>query len=85
MPLDTRLITVAELADYLSVSVPTVYRLCRRRENPLPFLEVARTIRFRFSEVERWLESTAAQKERKEERRTKRLRRRRKKRTRRAS
>ena len=51
-----RLLTVKELADYLAVPVATIYQWRYRREGPQGF-RVGRHLRYRWSEVEAWIES----------------------------
>ena len=50
-----RLITVQELSDYLGVPVATLYQWRYRREGPDGF-RVGRHIRYRWSEVDAWIE-----------------------------
>lgn len=52
------LLTVAEAAEYLAVSKVTVYRLVR--EQGLPAVKVTADIRFRLSDIERWLDGRVA-------------------------
>ena len=54
-----RLITVQELADYLGVPVATLYQWRYRREGP-PGFRVGRHLRYRWSEVEAWIERQLA-------------------------
>ncbi len=51
--LDDQLLTVAEAADYLSMSESTVRRYLRRRE--IEQIRVGRTVRIRRSVLESWL------------------------------
>ncbi len=51
--LDDQLLTVAEAADYLSMSESTVRRYLRRRE--IEHIRVGRTVRIRRSVLESWL------------------------------
>jgi excisionase family DNA binding protein len=44
--------TVGELADYLRVHAPTIYRLLERKE--LPAVKVGRDWRFTMEEIDRW-------------------------------
>ncbi len=55
-----RLLTVEDLADYLDVPVATVYAWRYRRQGP-PGFRVGRHLRFRWSDVERWIEDRIAQ------------------------
>jgi excisionase family DNA binding protein len=50
-----RLLTVKELAEYLGVSVATLYQWRYRREGPLGF-RVGRHVRYRWIEVTEWIE-----------------------------
>ena len=50
-----RLVNVQELADYLDVPVKTLYAWRYRREGP-PAFRVGRHLRYRWSDVERWIE-----------------------------
>ncbi|MGF1616859.1 MAG: helix-turn-helix transcriptional regulator [Acidimicrobiia bacterium] len=52
---DERLLTVEELADYLGVPVATIYAWRYRREGPSGF-RVGKHLRFRWSDVEEWIE-----------------------------
>ncbi len=49
-----RLLTVEELAGYLDVPVATVYAWRHHRQGP-PGFRVGRHLRFRWSDVERWI------------------------------
>ena len=49
-----RLLTVQDLADYLDVPVATIYAWRYRRQGP-PGFRVGRHLRFRWSDVERWI------------------------------
>ena len=55
-----RLLTVEDLADYLDVPVATVYAWRYRRQGP-PGFRVGRHLRFRWSDVERWIEDRITQ------------------------
>lgn len=50
-----RLLTIKELAEYLGVPVATLYQWRYRREGPRGF-RVGRHIRYRWSDVEDWIE-----------------------------
>ena len=52
------LLTVAEAADYLRISKPSVYRLVRHQG--LPCVRITSDIRFRPEDIETWLESRMA-------------------------
>ena len=54
-----RLISVKELADYLDVPVTTLYQWRYRREGP-PGFRVGRHVRYRWSDVEEWIEHQLA-------------------------
>jgi excisionase family DNA binding protein len=49
-----QLLTVEDLADYLGVPVATIYAWRYRRQGP-PGFRVGRHLRFRWSDVERWI------------------------------
>jgi excisionase family DNA binding protein len=52
------LMTGEEVAERLKIKTSTVYELTRRRtRQPLPFLKIGKYLRFRWSEIEKWLES----------------------------
>ncbi|MEX1092377.1 MAG: helix-turn-helix domain-containing protein [Acidimicrobiia bacterium] len=51
-----RLLTVAELADYLGVPPATLYQWRYRREGP-PGFRVGRHLRYRWSDINGWIES----------------------------
>ena len=50
-----RLINVQELADYLGLPVTTLYQWRYRREGP-PGFRVGRHLRYRWSDVQLWIE-----------------------------
>ena len=50
-----RLLTVQDLADYLDVPVATIYAWRYRRQGP-PGFRIGRHLRFRWSDIERWIE-----------------------------
>lgn len=52
---ENRLITVEELADYLGVSVATLYQWRYRSEGP-PGFRVGRHVRYRWTDIEEWIE-----------------------------
>ena len=51
-----QLLTVQELAEYLAVPVATIYQWRYRKEGP-PGFRVGKHLRYRWSEVETWIES----------------------------
>ena len=55
-----QLLTVKELADYLGVPVATVYAWRYRRLGP-PGFRVGKHLRFRWSDIERWIEDRIGQ------------------------
>ena len=55
----SRLLTVQDLADYLDVPVATIYAWRYRRQGP-PGFRVGRHLRFRLSDVERWISDRLA-------------------------
>jgi len=53
-----RLLTVPELAEWLNISVKTIYRMTARRE--IPFYRLGsgkKGIRFKLTEILKWLET----------------------------
>jgi len=54
------IISAQELAEYLGVPVATIYAWRYRRQGP-PGFRVGRHVRFRGSDVERWVEDRIAQ------------------------
>jgi len=48
-------LTIEELADYLKLAVQTVRRWVMKRE--IPFHKVKSVIRFRLSEIEKWVDN----------------------------
>ena len=55
-----RLLTVEDLADYLDVPIATVYAWRYRRQGP-PGFRIGRHLRFRWSDIERWIEDRITQ------------------------
>lgn len=55
-----RLLTVENVAGYLEVPVATIYAWRYRRQGP-PGFRVGRHLRFRKSDVERWIEDRIPQ------------------------
>jgi excisionase family DNA binding protein len=55
-----RLLTVEDPADYLDVPVATIYAWRYRRRGP-PGFRVGRHLRFRWSDIERWIEDRITQ------------------------
>jgi excisionase family DNA binding protein len=51
---EPKLMTVAEVAEYLRISRASVYRLVRSRQ--LPVSNVGRQLRFRRDSIDRWLQ-----------------------------
>jgi excisionase family DNA binding protein len=49
------LASVAEVAAYMNVSEMTLYRMLEGNEGP-PAYRIRRSVRFRWPEVDRWLE-----------------------------
>jgi excisionase family DNA binding protein len=60
---DARLLSVAEVADYLGVPVKTLYQWRHKGVGPRG-LRVGRHLRYRSGEVDRWLDDLAGQPER---------------------
>jgi excisionase family DNA binding protein len=57
IPNPQSILTGEQVATQLQISPDTVYELTRRRcRNPLPFIKVGKYLRFRWSDVERWLD-----------------------------
>ncbi len=52
---EDRLVNVQELADYLEVSVKTLYAWRYRREGP-PAFRVGRHLHYRWSGLQRWIQ-----------------------------
>ena len=55
-----RLLTVDDLAEYLEIPVATVYAWRYRQKGP-PGFRVGRHLRFRWSDVERWIDDRISQ------------------------
>ena len=55
-----RLLTVEDLAEYLEVPVATIYAWRYHRQGP-PGFRVGRHLRFRWSDVEAWIEDRITQ------------------------
>lgn len=55
------LMTTAEVAKYLKISVGTLYTYMHRVGNPIPFIKIDRTVRFFKHKVEEWLLSPLSQ------------------------
>jgi excisionase family DNA binding protein len=51
-----QLMTTVELAEYLEIPIATLYGWRTKREGP-PAIKVGRHLRYRASDVERWLET----------------------------
>ncbi|MGH8946589.1 MAG: helix-turn-helix transcriptional regulator [Acidimicrobiia bacterium] len=58
-----RLVDVQELAGYLGVPVTTLYQWRYRREGP-PGFRVGRHVRYRWRDVETWIERQMAEADR---------------------
>lgn len=50
-----RLLTVNDLAEYLGVPVATIYTWRYRRQGP-PGFRVGKHLRFRWTDIEEWIE-----------------------------
>jgi len=51
------ILTPEQVAERLQIKARTVYELTRRRSiRPMPVLKVGKYLRFRWSDVERWLD-----------------------------
>lgn len=55
MELRDRLLTVQELSEHLGVPVATLYKWRYQRQGP-PGFRVGRHVRYRWNDVEQWLE-----------------------------
>lgn len=63
---EDRLLTVADVAEYLGLSVGTIYNKVSAGE--IPHIRLGRTLRFRLSEIDAWIaEQDAARKARLDE------------------
>jgi excisionase family DNA binding protein len=51
--IDNQLWSVDRLAQYLDVPVATIRDWCYKRK--IPFVKAGRSVRFKFSDVEKWL------------------------------
>jgi excisionase family DNA binding protein len=51
-----RLLSIPELAEYLGVPVATIYRWRYARDGPVGY-RVGRHVRYRLSDIERWLDA----------------------------
>jgi excisionase family DNA binding protein len=50
------ILTKEQVAERLQIKASTVYELARRRSaRPMPVLKVGKYLRFRWSEIEQWL------------------------------
>jgi excisionase family DNA binding protein len=54
------ILTIGEVATMLKLSRRTICNLMVGHTNPLPALRIGRSIRFRLSDVNSWLEKLAA-------------------------
>jgi excisionase family DNA binding protein len=60
-PVFEPILTVEQAAEILQLKPSTVYELTRRRNaRPLPVRKAGKFLRFRRSEIERWLDGKAA-------------------------
>lgn len=62
----TEILTIDELAALLKMSTRQVYEMTRTRtrtgamrENPIPVVKINGNVRFRKSDIERWIEKLA--------------------------
>jgi len=55
---DGILLRVHEVAQRLQLSARTVRALTNRAHNPMPVIRIGRSVRYRWSEVCRWIEAT---------------------------
>ena len=53
---DEKLLTVEEVAQYLSFSSWSVYQLCAK--GSIPHIRINRSIRFKRKEVDKWLDNS---------------------------
>lgn len=50
-------LTPEQVAERLQIKAQTIYQLTRRRSlRPMPVLKVGKYLRFRWSDIERWLD-----------------------------
>jgi len=59
-PRDERLLSVEDLATYLDVPIKTIYAWRHHKSGPSG-IRIGKHLRFRWSEVERWLAELATQ------------------------
>jgi PTS system nitrogen regulatory IIA component len=52
--METKLMTIRDVAEYLQLSEQTIQRYVQNKE--IPFHKVKKVIRFRLSEIERWID-----------------------------
>jgi len=53
------ILTMEQVAERLQLKPSTIYELTRRRSrHPLPALRAGKFLRFRWSEIERWLDES---------------------------
>ena len=51
--MEKRYLKVMEIADYLSMSKPSIYRYVEERK--IPYCKIGKTIRFDILEIDKWL------------------------------
>lgn len=54
------ILTITEVAALLKLSKRTICTLMVQPTNPLPFLKIGRSVRFRKSDVDEWLNESKA-------------------------
>lgn len=59
MDTNNRLLTIKEVAEYLGIPIATLYQWRYRGEGPDGF-RVGRHVRYRWSEIEAWIEAQLA-------------------------
>lgn len=53
--MENELLTIKEIAEFLRVKPRSIYNYCNLRKDPLPFIKIGGSIRFRLETVEEWL------------------------------
>ncbi|HOY11604.1 MAG TPA: helix-turn-helix domain-containing protein [Saprospiraceae bacterium] len=58
--MNAEMMSIKELATYLNLSIPTVYRMTipgKKKPNPLPHYKIQGSLRFSKEKIEKWLET----------------------------
>jgi len=62
--MEKRLITVKELADYISATKGAIYQMLFRREIPeQAVVKLGRAVRFDLKEIDKWIEGSKLKRE----------------------